>query len=94
MALEFEWDNKKAAENLRRHRIDFNQAADVFSDPYAFDSFDDAHYGEDRFVRVGISGGKVLTVVYTDRDDRIRIISARKATTNEQEDYDRRQARS
>lgn len=94
MSLEFEWDRTKAAENLRRHRIDFNQAAEVFSDPNAFEIFDDTQdYGEDRFARTGVSEGKILTIVYTGREGRIRIISARKATKNEQENY-RRQTRS
>ena len=94
MSLEFEWDPKKAAENLRRHHIDFNQAALVFSDPNAFEIFDDAQdYGEDRFARIATSGGKFLTVVYTEREGRVRIISARKATTDEKEHY-RRQTRS
>ena len=93
MSLEFEWDPKKAAENLRRHHIDFNQAALVFSDPNAFEIFDDTeNYGEDRFARIGVSEGKILTVVYTGREGGVRIISARKATRNEQEDY-RRQTR-
>jgi len=93
VSLEFEWDRNKAAENLKRHRIDFNQAAAVFSDPNAIETFDDTQgYGEDRFTRTGVYQGKTLTVAYTEREGRVRIISARKATKNEQEDY-RRQTR-
>jgi len=56
MSLDFEWDNRKAAENLRRHRIDFEQAAMVFDDPTAIDVYDDVDsYGEERYRRIGIS---------------------------------------
>ncbi|HXN85527.1 MAG TPA: BrnT family toxin [Candidatus Binataceae bacterium] len=90
MSLEFEWDPEKAAENLRRHHIDFDQAALVFDDPHALETFDDTQdYGEDRFARVGLSEGTILMVVYTEREGRVRIISARKATKNEQENYRR-----
>ena len=94
MSLEFEWDNRKAAANLRRHRIDFRQAIMVFNDPGAIDLFDDVDaYGEERYKRVGISDNKLLSVVYTERGpDRIRIISARKANRDEEQNY-RRQTR-
>ena len=94
MSLEFEWDDDKAASNLRRRRIDFEQAILVFSDPAAVDIFDDIHeYGEDRYKRIGFGGSKLLSVAYTLRGpDRVRIISARRATKDEEQNY-RRQTR-
>jgi uncharacterized DUF497 family protein len=94
MSLEFEWDNDKAASNLRRRRIDFQQAILVFNDPAAIDIHDDVHeYGEDRYKRIGFSGSKLLSIMYTLRGpDRVRIISARRATKDEEQNY-RRQTR-
>lgn len=82
----FEWDDRKAALNLRRHEVDFDAARAVFDDDDAIDDPDDDP-DELRFRRVGMSDGLILTVIYTERGRRIRIISARKATTHEQRDY-------
>ena len=88
MAMPFEWDETKAAENYAKHGVSFETATEVFSDPFAIERLDDREdYGEDRFILVGMAEGTVLTVVYTERDDRIRIISARQATRHEQDDY-------
>jgi uncharacterized protein len=84
---EFEWDDAKAAENIRNHGIRFAEAVAAFRDNFAIDYFDDMDYGEDRFIHIGLSGGQLLTIVYTARADRIRIISARRSTKHEQEDY-------
>ena len=60
----------------------------VFKDPFATERLDDREdYGEDRFILIGIAEGAVLTVVHTERNGRIRIISARQATRHEQDDY-------
>jgi len=60
----------------------------VFDDPASVDEIDDREdYGEDRFIIIGRANGRTLTVTYTERDERIRIISARKATRREQDDY-------
>lgn len=89
----FEWDDDKAAENWRRHRVSFEQATLALGDPFSIEWLDTREaYGEDRIVLVGMSQGRVLTVVYTERDDRRRIISARKATKHEQDDYYRQNA--
>jgi uncharacterized protein len=87
--LEFEWEEEKDAENLRQHGVSFPQAALAFRDPLSDESFDDRRdYGEDRFIHIGSSEGQVLKVAYTEREgDRIRIISARRATKDEQEYY-------
>jgi uncharacterized DUF497 family protein len=87
--MEFEWDEKKAAANLRKHGIAFETAKQVFADPFALDVSDllSAEYGEDRFVVTGYGGGRLLTVTYTLRNETIRLISARKATRKEHDDY-------
>jgi uncharacterized DUF497 family protein len=68
--------------------VSFAQAAVAFSDPFAVEWIDDRRdYGEERVIMLGMTGGQVLTVVYTERETRIRIISARRATRYEQEIY-------
>jgi uncharacterized DUF497 family protein len=86
--MPFEWDEAKAAENFAKHGVSFETATEVFKDPFAIERVDDREdYGEDRFILIGIAQGAVLTVVYTERDGRIRIISVRRATRHEQDDY-------
>jgi uncharacterized protein len=89
MNLEFEWDNAKARANFRRHGVSFDLAKTVFKDPFAIEHLDDREdHGEERFVIVGVAEAKVLLfVAYTERQERIRIISARRATQYEQDDY-------
>ena len=78
---EFEWDRAKAESNLRKHGVDFDDAIRVFDDAFADFHFDiDAGYDEQRMVVVGAANGVLLTVVYPERGERIRLISARKAT--------------
>ena len=82
---EFEWDGAKAAANFGKHGVDFATATEVFADPFAIEALDpdsDMH-GEARFRITGRGGGVLPTVVYTDRHERIRIISARRATRQE-----------
>jgi hypothetical protein len=91
--LEFEWDDIKAAENVRRHGVSFPQAALAFRDPFAVEWIDLREaYGEERIILLGMTGNQVLSVVYTERAERIRIISARRATKNEQDLYYRENA--
>jgi len=94
MELEFEWHKAKAEANLRRHGVSFDLAQTVFKDPFAIERLDDReNYGEERFVIIGVAEGKVLLfVAYTERQERIRIISARRATQYEQDDYFRQNA--
>jgi uncharacterized DUF497 family protein len=91
MAEEFEWDAQKATLNLRKHGIAFKDAQFVFDDAFATPSFDDAGYGEQRMMTTEMVNGVLLTVVYTERGDRTRLISARKATKHEQREYYRNQ---
>jgi uncharacterized DUF497 family protein len=84
----FEWDDIKAAENYAKHGVSFELAIEVFKDPFGIERLDDrADYGEDRYILIGTAEAAVLTVVYTERNSRIRIISARQASKHEQDDY-------
>src|SRR5665213_1876787 len=87
-STEFEWDDAKAASNLRTHGVSFVQAMAAFTDAFGVEQIDDREeYGEERCILAGMVAGLILTVVYTERDERIRIISARRATKDEQDDY-------
>jgi len=84
----FEWDPDKAAENLRKHGVDFADAATALSDELALTIVDD-HADEERMVSVAMDAlGRVLVVVYTWRGDSVRLISARKATRPERRQYE------
>jgi uncharacterized DUF497 family protein len=93
MALEFEWDDAKAASNLREHGVSFAQAAAACRDPFAVEWIGDRQaYGEERVIPLGMKDGQTSVVVYTERNTRIRIISARRATKHEQDAYFRQNA--
>ncbi|MDO4488627.1 MAG: BrnT family toxin [Eubacteriales bacterium] len=81
--MTFEWDEEKCKTNIQKHGISFETAALVFEDPNYIEMFDFAHsIFEDRFIAIGMVE-KVLFVVYTERAERIRIISARLAKETE-----------
>jgi len=89
--MKFEWDARKAAINLRKHHVSFEDAARVFLDPNRIETYDgrDTH-GEDRWKTVGMVEPALLAVVYTVRNqdgDVIRLISARKADAYERTQY-------
>jgi len=85
---EFEWDAVKARDNLAKHGVGFEAARLVFDDLFALDRLDAASSGSEiRYVVTGMTNGVLLTVVYTERNGRTRIISARKATKHEQREY-------
>ena len=88
--LQFEWDAFKAANNLQKHGVSFDEATTVFGDTRSLTIFDEAHsITEDRFVDIGkADSGRVLVVVYTERDAYIRIISSRVALPRERQQYD------
>jgi uncharacterized protein len=88
--MEFEDDPEKAARNLKKHRVSFEEAASVFGDPMAYTFADPDHsIGEERWLMFGISRvGRVLAVIYTHRRRRYRIISARLATRYERKIYE------
>ena len=88
--LVFSWDERKAAANLRRHGVRFEEAVTVFLDPVGR-AYDDPDHSENelRYLLVGHSlTGRILLVVHAENDDTIRIISARRATPREREDFD------
>ena len=89
MKLEFEWDDAKARANYQAHGVSFELATTVFKDAFAIERLDDRKdYGEERFIIIGMAEGQVLLfVAYTERNQRIRVISARRATQGEQDHY-------
>lgn len=88
----FEWDENKALRNITKHGVSFEEAVTVFFDMYSLTIFDEKHSTtEERFIDIGRSlSGRLLVVVYTERAERIRIISARQATIAERRVYERR----
>jgi uncharacterized DUF497 family protein len=85
----FEWDDQKAASNLQKHGVPFDEAVSVFGDSLAL-TFSDTEHSEDeeRSRTYGISNkGRLLVVIHTERRNRVRIISARKATRYEKSIY-------
>ena len=86
----FEWDDQKAASNLQKHGVSFDEAVSVFADGLALTFADtDPFHSEDRSRTYGISNtGRLLVVVHTERRNNVRIISARKATRYEKGIYD------
>ncbi len=88
----FEWDEAKSQKNLAKHGVPFVVACRVFEDIFALDRIDlESCASEARYVIGGMVEGILLQVVYTEREDRIRIISARKATKHEEAEYYRSQ---
>ncbi|MEW6286608.1 MAG: BrnT family toxin [Chloroflexota bacterium] len=90
MKPDFEWDPDKAQRNLQKHEVSFEEASSVFDDPLFITLLDDEHSDdEERYITVGIlNKNRLLLVAHTDRNNRIRIISARKATKNEEKFYE------
>lgn len=83
MPLQFEWDEEKAIRNLKKHGVPFEIAAKVFLNENRIEIYDETHsIEEDRYITIGLAGD-ILFVVYTERFPRIRLISARFATTKE-----------
>jgi uncharacterized DUF497 family protein len=88
--VNFEWDPAKARQNRHKHRVSFEEAATVFGDPLALTYPDPDHsMSERRFITIGMSStNRVLMVAHTDREESIRIISARKTTQLERKHYE------
>lgn len=86
--MSYQWDKNKAAENLRKHGIDFADAVSALSDDLAV-TITDERFDEERYITIGMDAfNRTLLVVYTWRNDEIRLISARKATRSEQKQYE------
>jgi uncharacterized DUF497 family protein len=87
---EFAWDDEKAESNLKKHGVSFDEGATIFNDPgIATISDPDHSENEDRYISIGRSViRRLLTVIHTYRKERIRLISARKATRAEKKNYE------
>lgn len=87
--MKFQFDPAKAKRNLKKHKVSFADAEVVFYDPLAIHSEDPYSEQEERFIAVGMgSAGQILVVVYIFRGDEIRLISVRRATRREVQDYE------
>lgn len=88
--FDFEWDEEKAASNVAKHGVSFDEATTIFDDPFLLTDFDDIHSdGEDRYRALGMSSpNRLLVVIYTERVRTIRLISARRATSAERRNYE------
>ncbi|HKI86518.1 MAG TPA: BrnT family toxin [Thermoanaerobaculia bacterium] len=85
----YEWDQRKARENLRKHGVDFADAVGALEDEFALTVHDLHAQGEERYVTMGADPlDRILVVVFTWRGDRIRVISARQATGRERRQYE------
>lgn len=92
MEIPFEWDPAKAEANFRKHRVTFDEATTAFADPLHLLVADPEHStGEERWILVGRSHQeRLLVVVHAERGDRLRIVSARRATAAERKTYEQR----
>lgn len=88
--FEFEWDDEKADENLRKHGVEFEEAQAVFLDPFARTKYDPDHSREEhRFIILGYSKrNRLLVVCYALRESRFRLINARRANRKERQEYE------
>jgi uncharacterized DUF497 family protein len=87
--LYFEWDEQKAVANLAKHGVSFETASHVFNDPFAVDIEERSmEYNEIRRRILGLGNVLLLTVIYTERSEKVRIISARKSTRAERREYE------
>jgi uncharacterized protein len=90
MKLIFEWDEGKAEENMRKHKVPFDEGKTIFNDPLLLTYPDiDSSETEDRYINIGLSAkSRVLVLIHTERRSKIRIISCRKATASERRHYE------
>ncbi len=90
MRPSFEWDAGKARENQRKHNVGFPEATSIFLDPLSITVPDPQHsLAGQRYIAIGLSGqGRLLVLVYTEQGGKIRVISARKATSAERKRYE------
>jgi len=86
--MDFEWDAQKRQDNIKKHGVDFTEALQVFRDPLRIEELDERWAAqEERWQVIGVTSLGLLFVVYTIRNKKYRIISARRATKNERRDY-------
>jgi uncharacterized DUF497 family protein len=87
--VDFEWDDQKNEENIRKHGIDFADVSEIFNSPMLIDLDDRVDYDEERWIGIGLLRTLVAVVIFTERaNDTVRIISARKATRYERKRYE------
>ena len=87
--VEFHWDDEKNRINRAKHGWDFREAAQVFRDPLSFEAEDrTVNYGERRYKVIGYAGDKLVTVVFTERDGAVRLISAYTPSAQERKNYE------
>ena len=87
--MRFQWDSYKAKLNIQRHKVTFTEATEAFFDPNAVDDFDPDHSDEEaRYNLIGLSSRRLLFVVYAEKDNAVRIISARKAEKKHRRVYE------
>jgi len=91
MKLTFEWDEIKAKTNFKKHKVSFEEGKTTYNDPFLFTFPDDVHSStEKRLINIGLSAnGRILVLTHTERQDKIRIISCRKATARERKFYEK-----
>ena len=85
--MDFEWDENKNKINIEKHHIDFNDAKIIFGKPLIVKQDSRKQYGEIRWIAIGLLNFFVVIIIYTERDDKIRIISIRKANKKEKAIY-------
>jgi len=90
MKVTFEWDEVKAGQNLRKHGVAFDEGKTIFNDPFLLTFPDvDSSEREERYVNIGSSAkDRVLVLIHTERQGKVRIISCRKATASERRHYE------
>ncbi len=90
MKMTFEWDETKARENFRKHKVSFEEGKTVFNDPFLFTYPDiDSSDTEERYINIGLSAkNRILVLIHAERQSKIRIISCRKATARERRHYE------
>jgi uncharacterized DUF497 family protein len=90
MKLTFEWDEAKARENLKKHKVNFDEGKTIFNDPFLLTFSDvDSSESEERYINIGLSAkNRVLVLIHTERRGKIRIISCRKAKARERRYYE------
>ena len=88
--MKFEWDERKNQENLKKHGLNFADAHQLFAHPMLVNLDDRKNYGEDRWTGVGLMHLRVVVIVFTEpEEDTIRVVSFRKATSDERKRYER-----
>jgi len=88
--MDFEWDENKRRGNLNKHGVDLLEAALIFEGDYTSRVDDRRDYGEERLISIGMANGKCFVVVHTQRDERIRLISAWRGGRDERKIYEAR----